>query len=92
MNERSSGADRGTDHTSLERRVAKLAGERGALFDKSGASFGLTAADQQRLTAIERELDECFLARRQHRAVRDANRFERENPFVRRTVAARPKS
>jgi hypothetical protein len=64
-----------TDDASLERRVNRLATERAALFDKSGASFGLKGADHQRLTAIERELDDCFAIRRQQRAARDARRF-----------------
>lgn len=68
----------------LERQVARLANERGALFDKAGARFGLSAVDQQRLTAIERELDECFLARRRLRADRDAQRFDRDRPLLRR--------
>jgi hypothetical protein len=59
----------------LERRVNRLASERAALFDKSGASFGLSAADQERLSAIERELDDCFVLRRTHRAARNAQRF-----------------
>ena len=43
-------------------RVNKLVTERGALFDKAGTSFGLSKADQERLGAIERELDDCFQA------------------------------
>jgi hypothetical protein len=67
----------------LEGRVARLATERQGLFDKASTSFGLSPADQERLRAVERELDDCFLARRQQRAERDANRFDRDVPFVR---------
>jgi tRNA 2-selenouridine synthase SelU len=76
----------------LDRRMARLAVERGTLFDKAGASFGLTAKDQERLKAIEQELDACFLERRQQRALTDARRFDRESPFPRRTVARRASS
>jgi hypothetical protein len=58
--------------------VNRLAIERAALFDKAGAAFGLSGSDQERLTAVERELDECFLLRRQARADRDARRFARD--------------
>ena len=70
------------DTANLGRRVNRLATERGALFDKAGSSFGLCAMEQQRLAAIERELDECFLVRRQLRAARDAQRFDCENPLL----------
>ncbi|HTL87719.1 MAG TPA: hypothetical protein VL856_21240 [Acidimicrobiia bacterium] len=63
------------DQANLERRVSRLADERAALFDRAGAVFGLSGPDRDRLTAIERELDECFLLRRQARADRDARRF-----------------
>jgi hypothetical protein len=66
----------------LERQVARLVTERGALFDKAGSNFGLSTLEHQRLGAIERELDECFLIRRRLRAERDARRFDRENPFI----------
>jgi hypothetical protein len=69
----------------LESQVNRLATERGVLFDKAAEGFGLSAADRQRLHAIERELDECFLTRRQQRAERDADRFDRE-AFVRRRL------
>jgi len=62
----------------IEVRVNKLVAARAALFEKSGASFGLSETDQEKLKGIERELDECFLARRQERALRDAARFDRE--------------
>jgi hypothetical protein len=70
----------------LERRVNQLARERGELFDRSGARFGLLKAEQERLHAIERELDECFLERRRMRAARDAQRF---NPYARVPVRGR---
>jgi hypothetical protein len=75
-------ADRG----SLERSVARLASERTTLFNRSGTSFGLSAVDQNRLRVVERELDECFGALREMRAVRDASRFSREDPVVRRAI------
>lgn len=74
----------------LERQVDKLANERSALFDKAGATFGLSNVDQQRLKAIELELDECFLARRRLRADRDAQRFDRDRPFIRRPTPPKP--
>jgi len=76
--------------TRLERQVNRLANERSALFDKAGTSFGLSSVDQQRLSAIERELDECFLARRRLRANRDAQRFDRDRPFVTRSLPPKP--
>jgi hypothetical protein len=74
----------------LDRRTTRLAEERAALFEKAGAAFGLSAGDQQRLTAIERELDECFLARRRERALYDARRFERDTPIIRRAQGPLP--
>jgi hypothetical protein len=82
--------DEAPDAASLERQVNVLATERGALFDKAGASFGLSGADQQRLGAIEHELDECFLARRRLRAARDARRFDRDGPLLPRPVRRSP--
>jgi len=76
-------SDRGT----IERNLSKLATERTALFNRSGQSFGLTPADQNRLKVVERELDEAFGALREIRAVRDASRFSREDPVVRRAIA-----
>jgi hypothetical protein len=70
------------DAANLERRVNKLAVERGSLFDKAGTNFGLSTVEQERLNSIERELDECFLARRRLRAERDAQRFDRDRPFL----------
>ena len=74
------------DRGSIERSVARLASERTTLFNRSGTSFGLSAADQNRLRVVERELDECFGALREMRAVRDASRFSREDPVVRRAI------
>ncbi|HTL85488.1 MAG TPA: hypothetical protein VL856_09910 [Acidimicrobiia bacterium] len=79
------------DAKNLGGRVARLATERGALFDKAGSNFGLSAVEQERLAAIERELDECFLVRRRLRAERDSQRFDRENPFLGR-LSRRPTS
>ena len=62
----------------VEAEVKRLVAARAALFEKSGASFGLSDADQLKLKTIEQELDECFLARRQQRALVDARRFDRE--------------
>ena len=76
-----------TDRGNVERNLNRLASERTALFTRSGQSFGLTAADQNRLKVVERELDECFGALREMRAVRDATRFSREDPVVRRAIA-----
>jgi hypothetical protein len=76
-----------TDRGSVERNLSRLASERTALFTRSGQSFGLTAADQNRLKVVERELDEAFGALRELRAVRDATRFSREDPVVRRAIA-----
>ena len=74
------------DRGSIERNVTRLASERSILFTRSGTSFGLSAADQNRLRVVERELDECFGALREMRAVRDATRFSREDPVVRRAI------
>jgi hypothetical protein len=69
--------------------MTRLAAERGSLFEKAGSNFGLSASDQQRLTTIERELDECFLARRRNRAATDARRFDRDLPISRRPIPKR---
>ena len=69
---------RSTEESDLERRMNRLAVERGALFDKAGSTFGLSTTDQQRLSTVERELDECFALRRQHRAARNIQRFARD--------------
>lgn len=73
----------------LDRQVNSLVNERGVLFDRAGAHQGLSEIDQQRLGVIERELDECFLARRRLRADRDAQRFDRDRPFIRRRLPPR---
>jgi hypothetical protein len=80
------------DRGSIERSVARLATERTTLFNRSGSSFGLSAADQNRLRVVERELDECFGALREMRAVRDATRFSREDPVVRRAITRNTES
>jgi hypothetical protein len=74
----------------LERQVNRLSVERGLLFEKSGASHGLSKADQQRLGAIERELDECFIERRRLRAGREMQRFGRDRPFDPRQSPTNP--
>ena len=78
------------DKASLNRRVAALASERTSLFTRAGAmTGGLDAKDQTRLSSIEREIDECFLALREQRAVRDAERFTHEDPTFRRALKRR---
>ena len=74
----------------LEGRLADLAIERGELFDTANATGRLTAREQERLLTVERERDECFLARRASRAERDAQRFDREQTSIRRNLIARP--
>jgi hypothetical protein len=88
VEQRSSKASEAT----LAQQLNRLATERGALFDKAAGRFGLSGVDQQRLHAIERELDECFLARRRQRAARDARRFERDGPLIRRAQPPTPTS
>ena len=78
-----------TDRAGIERNLARLASERTSLFNRSGHSFGLSPVEQNRLRAIERELDESFGALREMRAVRDASRFSREDPVVRRAIIAK---
>ena len=68
----------------LDRHMTRLAEERGALFDKAGSLSGLSESEQHRLKSVERELDECFLARRRQRAQHDARRFDTELPVARR--------
>jgi len=80
MNNPDSGFEKSAESASLERRVNRLAQERGDLFDRSSTQFGLSKPEQERLHSIERELDECFTARRTMRAERDARRF---NPYAR---------
>ena len=70
----------------LERDVARLASERTALFSRSSHSFGLSAADTVQLHAIERELDECFTAIREIRALGNLTRFAREDRSGRQLI------
>ncbi len=78
------------DSRVLAGRVAELAQERGALFDKASRNLVLSKADQDRLHSIERELDECFLSRRRQRAQLDARRFDREGAGMLRVPVAKP--
>jgi hypothetical protein len=73
----------------MERRIEQLAAERIALFARASADANTSALARDRLKAIERELDECFLAVRSQRAERDAKRFVAEEPAF-RTRVARP--
>ena len=82
-------SDRTDDKANTARRVERLSAERLALFGAAGANAGRTAVMQERLTAIERELDECFHAVREQRAVRDAARFTNEDQLLRRGVRPR---
>jgi hypothetical protein len=75
-----------SDTPALERRLSGLASERTALFGGATNHGGLSTADRLRLAVIERELDECFTALRRHRAVHDAKRFDRDQPFFRRPI------
>ncbi len=79
-----------SDSKHLAGRVANLAKERGALFDKASKNLALSKTDQERLHAIERELDECFLSRRQQRAELDARRFDREGLRTHRVPLQKP--
>ena len=92
MQERNSGFLPPNEAGNLDRRVSRLASERGALFDKAGANLGLSAIEQQRLSTIERELDECFLARRRVRAEDNARRFEGVSRFQRLPLPGRATS
>jgi hypothetical protein len=80
----------GSDKASLERRLTKLTTERTSLFALAGTAAGLSKADQARLGAVEREIDECFIAVRQLRAVRDARRFTLEGPLRGRGITRVP--
>ncbi len=90
MDQRNVNTDGTADRAGLERQVNRLVAERGALFDKAGTNFGLSNTEQERLAAVERELDECFLARRRQRADRDATRFGLEKPLIRRVPRTPP--
>jgi hypothetical protein len=56
------------ERAAVQREVARLASERSDLFSRSVGSSGLSPADQSRLRAIERRLDECYTALRRARA------------------------
>ncbi len=75
-----------TDKAALEHRLDRLAAERTSLFGAARGHGGLSAENRRRLTVIERELDECFTSLRQRRAVNDARRFDRDQPFLRRPM------
>jgi hypothetical protein len=75
-----------TDKAALEGRLGRLVRERTTLFGGGGGHGGLSAEDRHRLAVIERELDECFTSLRQRRAVSDAKRFDRDQPFLRRPI------
>jgi hypothetical protein len=63
------------DEANLDRRVNRLANERLTMFERASENFGFSAAEHDRLTTVERELDECFLTRRRLRAARNLQRF-----------------
>ena len=75
-----------TDRAALERRLGRLVTERTTLFGGARGHRGLSAEDRRRLAVVERELDECFTSLRQRRAVSDAKRFDRDQPFHRRPI------
>ena len=75
----------------LERRIEKLSEERIDLFARASANINLTVVERTRLKTIERELDECYLVIRQHRAARDARRFVAEEPNARSRQALVPR-
>jgi hypothetical protein len=79
----------GSESGELGRRIERLATERIALFSHGRSGANLTAVDRTRLKAIERELDECYLVQRQHRAARDAQRFDAEQSVARRRFERR---
>ncbi|MDQ1519784.1 MAG: hypothetical protein QOI55_857 [Actinomycetota bacterium] len=70
-----------SDKVNLERRLTRLTTERTTLFALAGTHAGLSKADHARMSAVEREIDECFMAVRQQRAARDARRFTLEGPL-----------
>jgi hypothetical protein len=76
------------DRAELGRRIEKLSEERVRLFARAGVNMSTAelAADATRLKAIERELDECFMALRRSRATRDARRFGAEDRFLRSRI------
>jgi hypothetical protein len=76
----------GIDRDALELRVARLAAERTTLFQRANTNGSLTAPERARLTSTERDLDECFLALRRQRAMRDSRRFDLEHQVTRRGI------
>jgi hypothetical protein len=78
------------DAAGLERHVNRLASERGTLFAKAATPAGLSQSEHTRLSAIERELDDCFALRRKQRAARDARRFS--NSTFPEPPVSRPKA
>lgn len=78
--------DAPSDPGALARRLNTLAAERTELFAKAARPSGLSPPERVRLKTLERELDECFVVRRQQRAARTALRFT----DTRRTEQPRP--
>jgi hypothetical protein len=78
--------ERSNDNSSPARRLERLASERTALFASGALNAGRTAEAQARLSAIERELDEAYIALRSQRAVRDAERFTNEERRLRKAL------
>ena len=76
-------------HPEVKRRIEQLSTERISLFAHAHCDANAVAVDRVRLKAIERELDECYVAVRSERARRDAKRFIAEEP-VSRARMARP--
>ena len=76
----------GIDRDALELRVARLAADRATLFQRANVNGSLTAPERARLTSTERDLDECFLALRRQRAIRDSRRFDLEHQVTRRGI------
>lgn len=83
--------DHERESATLKRQAEVLAKERMTLFARANANSGLSVADQTRLKAIERELDECFNALRRQRAAADVRRFDREDRRLRTTFPVRPR-
>jgi hypothetical protein len=77
------------ERASVQREVARLASERTALFSRSAGTSGLSLADQSRLRAIERQLDECYTALRRARASSASARNARGDVARRRAVERR---
>jgi len=79
-------ADRSDDTSSPARRLERLASERTALFATGALNAGRSADEQARLSDIEREIDETYIALRSQRAVRDAERFTNEERRIRKSL------